>query len=119
MRLIANIVWIVFGGLETAVAWCVAGIILCVTVVGIPLGRQCFKMGALTLAPFGREIRYGGGFPSALANVFWLVLVGVWMALAYAILGALYCVTVIGFPVGLQLFKMAKLSLMPFGAQVA
>ncbi len=118
MSTIANIIWIIFGGLVTAAAWCVLGVVFYITILGIPLGRQCFKMASLSLAPFGRSIVYGGGAPSLIANLFWLVLAGIPMALSYAMLGVAYCITLIGIPVGIQCFKMAKLSLLPFGAQV-
>lgn len=118
MSTIANIIWIIFGGLVTAIGWCVAGLVFCITIIGIPLGRQCFKMASLTLAPFGKSIVYGGGAPSLIANIFWLILAGLLMTISYALLGAVYCITVIGIPIGLQCFKMAKLSLLPFGAQV-
>ncbi len=118
MSTIANIIWIIFGGLVTAIGWCVAGLVFCITIIGIPLGRQCFKMASLTLAPFGKSIVYGGGAPSLIATIFWLILAGLPMAISYALLGAVYCITVIGIPIGLQCFKMAKLSLLPFGAQV-
>ena len=118
MSAIANIIWIIFGGLVTAIAWCFAGLVFCITIIGIPLGRQCFKMASLTLAPFGKTIVYGGGAPSLIANIFWLILAGLPMAISYAVLGMAYCITVIGIPIGLQCLKMAKLSLLPFGAQV-
>lgn len=118
MRTIGNIVWIVFGGLFTALGWVLAGILFCITIVGIPLGRQCFKFASLTLAPFGREVCYGGGAPSLLANIVWLVVIGLWEAIAYVTLGVLWCVTIVGIPFGVQLFKLAKLSLLPFGAEV-
>ena len=111
MSTIANIIWIIFGGLVTAIGWCLAGIVFSVTIIGIPLGRQCFKMASLTLAPFGKTIVYGGGAPSLIANIFWLILAGLPMAVSYAVLGVLYCITVIGIPIGLQCLKMAKLSL--------
>ena len=76
MSTIANIIWIIFGGLVTAIAWCFAGLVFCITIIGIPLGRQCFKMASLTLAPFGKTIVYGGGAPSLIANIFWLILAG-------------------------------------------
>ena len=117
MRTLANILWIFFGGLETAICWVVVGAVLCLTIIGIPLGMQCFKMAQLSLAPFGQEVAYGGGVPSALANIVWLI-IGIPMAIAYAIIGLTWCLTIVGIPVGLQSFKMAKLSLMPFGAQV-
>lgn len=76
MSIIANIIWIIFGGLVTAIGWCLAGIVFSITIIGIPLGRQCFKMASLTLAPFGKTIVYGGGAPSLIANIFWLILAG-------------------------------------------
>ncbi|MDY2777983.1 MAG: YccF domain-containing protein [Collinsella sp.] len=118
MTLLGNIIWILFGGLVTALYWFAIGCLFCLTIVGIPLGRQAFKMASLSLAPFGKEIRYGGGAPSFVANVIWLVLAGLPMALGYLLAGALNCATIIGIPFGLQSFKMAKLALLPFGARV-
>ena len=118
MRTIGNIIWILFGGIFTALGWVIAGILFYITIIGIPLGRQAFKMASLSLAPFGKTIVYGGGAPSLLANIVWVVIIGIWEALAFAIGGALFCITVVGIPFGLQLFKMAKLSLFPFGATV-
>lgn len=118
MRLIGNILWIILGGIEIAIGWAIVGLVLCVTIIGIPLGIQAFKMAGLTLVPFGKTVRYGGGIGSTLANIVWVVLVGVWMAIGYVIAGALNCVTIIGIPFGIQSFKMAKLALWPFGAQI-
>ena len=118
MRTLGNIIWIITGGLVTALGWVLAGLIFYITIVGIPLGRQCFKFASLTLAPFGTEITYGGGAPSLIANIIWLVLSGLWEALAYLVLGGLWCITIVGIPFGLQCFKLAKLSLLPFGAKV-
>lgn len=118
MRTIGNIIWIIFGGLISALGWALAGIVFYITIIGIPLGRQAFKMAELTLAPFGKTIVYGGGAPSLLANIVWVILIGIWEAMLYAAAGLAFCVTVVGIPFGLQLFKMAKLSLMPFGATV-
>ena len=113
-----NIIWILTGGWMTALLFLFAGALCYVTIIGIPLGRQAFKMASLTLAPFGKTISYGGGAPSLVANVIWVVLVGLWTAIGYAIEGALFCCTIVGIPFGLQLFKMAKLALCPFGATV-
>ena len=82
-----------------------------------PVGLQCFKMAKLALFPFGKEVVYGGGF-SFLVNLLWIVLFGWEMALGYVALGLVWCATIVGVPVGLQCFKMAKLALMPFGAEV-
>ncbi len=118
MNTLGNILWLILGGLELAVAWAIIGIVLCITIVGIPLGIQAFKMAGLTLTPFGKSVVYGGGVGSLLANIIWVVLVGIWMAIGYVIAGVLNCITVIGVPLGIQSFKMAKLALWPFGAQV-
>lgn len=118
MRVLGNILWLVFGGLAIAVEWAMVGLILCITIVGIPLGMQCFKMAGLTLTPFGKTVMYGGGVGSALINILWVVLAGWWMALSYVAAGLINCITIIGIPFGLQSFKMAKLALWPFGAQV-
>ena len=85
--------------------------------MGIPVGLQCFKMAKLAFFPFGKEVVYGGGF-SFLVNLLWIVLFGWEMALGYVALGLVWCATIVGVPVGLQCFKMAKLALMPFGAEV-
>ncbi len=100
MRFIGNLIWLVLGGLEIAFAWFVVGLVLCVTIVGIPLGVQSFKMAQLTLTPFGKHVVYGGSVGSLLLNIVWVVLVGWWMALGYLIAGVLNCITVIGVPFG-------------------
>ena len=91
---------------------------LCITIVGIPLGIQAFKMAGLTLTPFGKTVEYGGGVGSVLINIIWFVLAGLWMAIGYVGAGLLNCITIIGIPFGIQSFKMAKLALWPFGSQI-
>ena len=75
-------------------------------------------MAKLSFCPFGKEVRYGGGAVSLLVNILWLIFGGVEMALEFAVFGLLLCVTIIGIPFGMQMFKLAKLALMPFGAEV-
>lgn len=118
MNLIGNILWCLLGGLLSALCWVLAGIFWCITIVGIPVGLQCFKFASLTLCPFGRTIVYGGGAPSLLLNILWLLISGLPMAIGNALMGCLLCITIIGIPFGLQFFKIAKLALMPFGSQV-
>lgn len=91
MKTFLNIIWIVFGGLFTALGWWFIGAICYITILGIPLGRQAFKMARLTLAPFGKTIVYGGGAPSIIANIFWVLIAGIPMAVAYIVIGAGYC----------------------------
>lgn len=118
MRLLGNILWLILGGLFLSLGWAIVGLILCVTIIGIPLGVQAFKMAELTLTPFGKTVIYNGGVGSTVLNIVWFVLVGVWMALGYVAAGLANCITIIGIPFGIQSFKMAKLALWPFGADI-
>ena len=119
MRFLGNLVWLVFGGFLTAVLWLLAGLLLCVTVIGIPFGVQCFKIAAFVLWPFGRDIAPGGfGVMGALGNVIWILVCGIELCIAHLIFGLALCITIIGIPFGLQHFKLAMLALIPFGAQI-
>lgn len=118
MQTLGNILWFLFGGLAGGLAWALAGCLWCVTIVGIPIGLQCFKLAGLAFFPFGREVVYGGRGVSFIANVFWILFSGLELALGYLVLGCLWCITIIGIPFGRQCFKMARLALMPFGASV-
>ena len=117
IRFISNVIWIILGGLWLALMWLALGILLCITVIGIPFGLQCFKAARLSLAPFGKKVVLNFS-KHPVANTLWVIFAGWEMALAYLIFGALNCVTVIGIPSGLQCFKFMKLALFPFGASV-
>lgn len=118
MGCLGNVLWFIFGGFLSGLGWCMAGVLWCVTVVGIPVGMQCFKFAGLSFFPFGKEVRYGGGAVSLLLNILWLVFSGLPLAIGSATMGGLLCLTIVGIPFGLQHFKLAKLALMPFGAEV-
>ena len=118
MGCLGNLLWFIFGGAISALSWCVAGCLWCITVVGIPIGMQCFKFASLSCFPFGKEVRSGGGAVSLLVNIIWLIVSGLPLAIEHAVMGVILCVTVIGIPFGLQQFKLAKLALMPFGAEI-
>ena len=102
----------------SALTWVLAGMLWCVTIIGIPVGLQCFKLASISLNPFGKEIRYEGEAVSFLLNVVWFILSGWQLALVNFVTGILLCATIIGIPFGRQFFKLAKLSLCPFGAIV-
>lgn len=118
MKFLGNILWFLFGGLISGLSWIFAGILWCITIVGIPIGLQCFKLATLSFWPFGKEVRYGGGAMSTIANIFWLLISGIPLAIENLILGLVCCITIIGIPFGKQFFKIAKLALTPFGAIV-
>lgn len=118
MGCLGNMIWFLCGGFLSGLGWMVAGILWCITVVGIPIGVQCFKIAGLTFLPFGKEVEYGGGAVSMIANIIWLLVSGIPLALGHVIWGVLLSITLIGIPFGKQHFKLAKLALMPFGASV-
>lgn len=118
MGCLGNLLWFLFGGLAQGLSWLLAGLLWCITIVGIPIGMQCFKFASLAFFPFGKEVVYGGGVGSLLLNIIWILVSGIWIAAVAAITGVLFCITIVGIPFGLQRFKMAKLALMPFGASV-
>ncbi len=118
MRIILNILWIVFGGLISALGWLLTGCLWCITVVGIPVGVQCFKLSSISLNPFGKEVVYEGGAGSFLLNILWLIFSGWELALTNFLLGCVLCITIIGIPWGKQYFKIAKVALAPFGARI-
>lgn len=118
MGCLGNIIWFLCGGLWQGLGWLLAGVLWSITIVGLPIGTQCFKMASLAFFPFGKEVVYGGGTVSLLANCIWLVASGLPLALVAMVNGLVLCCTIIGIPFGRQCFKMAKLALMPFGASV-
>ncbi len=118
MNLLGNILWFICGGIISGLSWVLAGVIWCITIVGIPIGLQCFKFAGLSFWPFGKQVVYGGGAMSTIANIFWLLISGIPLALENLLLGLICCITIIGIPFGKQFFKIAKLALTPFGAKV-
>lgn len=118
MGCLGNILWFLCGGMISGLGWFLAGCLWCLTIVGIPIGVQCFKFASLSFFPFGKEVRYGGGTGSFILNIIWLLISGIPLAAASLVMGAALCVTVIGIPFGIQHFKIAKLACMPFGAEV-
>ena len=118
MNLILNIIWLILGGFLVVLAYLLGGIILCVTIIGIPFGIQCFKLAGLALAPFGREIREKEPPSGALAvimNVIWILLPGIELAIFHLLMALILGITIIGLPLAAQHLKMTRLALLPFG----
>jgi uncharacterized membrane protein YccF (DUF307 family) len=120
MRTVGNILWLILVGWHTALAWLLAGLVLCVTIIGIPFGVQCFKIAGFSLWPFGRSIvaRPGVRVLGVVGNVVWCVLAGVWIAIGYVLSAILLCITIIGIPFAVQAFKLAGVALVPFVKEV-
>jgi len=119
MNFIGNVIWLLIGGIIAFVLWVIAGLVLCVTVIGIPFGLQCFKIAQFVLWPFGKEIELGNfGAGGLIANIIWLIVFGWEFAIAHLVIGLIFCLTIVGIPFGIQHFKFAMLGLIPFGAEI-
>jgi uncharacterized membrane protein YccF (DUF307 family) len=118
---IGNITWLIFGGLLAALGYFFGGFVLCITVVGIPWGLQCFKLAGLVLWPFGKNVISDGsdvGCLNLVCNVVWILCGGLYTAIVHLVMGFILCITIIGIPWGRQHFKLLEISLMPFGKRI-
>ena len=121
MNLLGNIVFFIFGGFLIFLGYLLGGLILCLTIIGIPFGFQCFKLAFGVLAPFGREVRQTEPPPGCIRivmNVIWIILPGIELAIAHLILAAFFALTIIGIPIAAQHIKLIPLALVPFGQQM-
>lgn len=121
MKIIGNLLWWIFGGLEAAIGYFTGSLALAITIIGIPFALQTFKIGLLCLWPFGAEIRMTegpGGCIRIPMNIIWIVFGGLWAWVTHIFFGILLGITIIGIPFAKQHFKMAGLSLTPFGREV-
>jgi uncharacterized membrane protein YccF (DUF307 family) len=107
VRLLLNLIWLVFGGLIMALGYAVVALVMCLLIVTIPFGVASARIALFCLWPFGRTLirRPDAGAGSAIGNVIWFVLAGWWLALGHLIGGVLMCLTVIGIPLGLANFN--------------
>jgi uncharacterized membrane protein YccF (DUF307 family) len=119
--LLLNVIWLIFGGFIVVIAYLLGGILLCLTIIGIPFGIACFKLAGLALAPFGREIREKeppGGVLAVIMNIIWILLPGLELATFHLIMALLLAITIIGLPLARQHLKMVRMALLPFGFEV-
>lgn len=121
MKILGNIIWLIFGGIIIAIQYLISSILLMITIVGIPFGIQTLKFAALALWPFGSRVieqPSAGGCISTLMNVIWIFIGGIWICLSHLFWGILFCITIVGIPFGRQHFKLAHIALVPFGRKI-
>lgn len=121
MKLLGNIIWVVFGGIVIAAEYLVSSLLLMATIVGIPFGIQTLKLAMLALWPFGSEIHKSNtnaGCLWTIMNIIWFFIGGIWIALTHVAFGILFFITIIGIPFAMQHFKLAGLALTPFGRDI-
>ena len=121
MRTIGNVLWFVFAGVWLALSYAVAGLLLCIPIIGIPFGIQAFKLAGFVLWPFGRAVVVRSqqtGLLEVVFNLIWLVLFGWGIFTIHIVSGVVLCITIIGIPFGIQSFKLSVLALWPFGRMI-
>jgi uncharacterized membrane protein YccF (DUF307 family) len=120
VRTLLNIIWVALSGLWLALGYAIAGLVMFLLIITIPFGFAAFRLAAFVLWPFGRTIvpRPGAGAPSVIINVLWFILVGLWLAIAHLCLGVILCLTIVGIPLGLGNFKLARVALAPIGKEI-
>jgi uncharacterized membrane protein YccF (DUF307 family) len=121
MKVLGNIIWLILAGIWLFIVYLIAGILNCVTVIGIPFGIQAFKIAGFVIWPFGRTVADRPGasaLKSGCGNIIWFVLGGWYTALTHFITGILLCIPVITIPLAVQNFKLAGLALAPFGKEI-
>ncbi|MFD4183300.1 YccF domain-containing protein [Rhodococcus sp. NPDC058514] len=120
MRILLNIIWLIFGGLWLALGYFVAGIICCILIITIPFGIASFRIGVYALWPFGKTVidKPTSGIGSLIGNVIWLIVAGVWLAIGHVVSAIAMAITIIGIPLAIANLKMIPISLMPLGKEI-
>lgn len=120
MKVLGNIIWLIFGGIEIALEYLVASLVLIITIIGIPFGLQSLKLGMLALWPFGKTVKRKptSGCLNTVMNIIWFIVGGIWICLSHVLLGCIFYITIIGIPFGKQHFKLAHIALTPFGREI-
>jgi len=120
MRLLLNVIWLIFGGLWLALGYAFTALVMFILIITIPFGIASGRMALFCLWPFGRTLvkKPSAGTGSLIGNVIWIILAGWWLALGHLITGIAMCVTIIGIPLGLANFKLIPVSLTPFGRDI-
>ncbi|ADN74609.1 protein of unknown function DUF307 [Ferrimonas balearica DSM 9799] len=125
LRFIGNVIWLIWGGIAMALGWALVGVILALTIIGLPWARSCFVIAQLSLWPFGKDVAnrrvvnreddIGTGALGTIGNVIWFLVAGLWLALGHLFFAVTLFCTIIGIPFGLQHVKLAMLTVAPIG----
>ena len=120
MRVLLNLIWLIFGGLWLALGYAVVALVMFILIITIPFGIASLRIALFCLWPFGRTIirRRDAGAGSLIGNVIWFILAGWWLAIGHIVTGVAMCLTIAGIPLGLANFKLIPVSLTPFGREI-
>ena len=118
MSLLGNLVFFIFGGFVIFIGYVLGGLLLCLTIIGIPFGLMCFRLAGSVIAPFGREVRETeppGGPLTLIMNIIWIILPGLELAIMHLLLALFFLLTIVGYPLAVQHMKLVPMALLPFG----
>jgi uncharacterized membrane protein YccF (DUF307 family) len=120
MRLILNVIWLIFGGLWLALGYLVAALVCFLLIITIPFGFASLRIASYALWPFGRTIveKPNAGTGALVGNVIWVLLFGLWLAIGHLVSAAAMAITIIGIPLALANLKLIPVSLMPLGKEI-
>lgn len=120
MRTLLNIIWLVFGGFWLAVGYFLFGLLACILIITIPFGIASFRMAGYALWPFGRAViaKPGAGVGSAIGNVIWFLIAGLWLAIGHVVTAIAQALTIIGIPLAIANLKMIPVTCVPFGKEI-
>jgi uncharacterized membrane protein YccF (DUF307 family) len=128
MRTIGNVIWLVLGGFWLGLGWWLAGIVMAISIIGLPWARSCFVIGSLCFLPFGREAvdreeltgreDLGTGLLGLLGNIVWVLVAGIWLAIGHVLSAIACCLTIIGIPFAIAHLKLAACALAPVGKTI-
>lgn len=120
MRILLNVIWLVFGGFWLALGYFAAGIICCILIITIPFGIAAFRIGIYALWPFGKTVvdKPTAGVGSMIGNVIWMIIAGIWLAIGHIVTAVAMAITIIGIPLAVANLKMIPISLMPLGKEI-
>ena len=121
MSFLGNLIFFIFGGFIIFIGYVLGGILLCLTIIGIPFGLMCFRLAGSVIAPFGREVcetKPPGGPISLIMNILWIILPGLELAIMHLVLALFFLVTIVGYPLAVQHMKLVPIALLPFGHEM-
>jgi uncharacterized membrane protein YccF (DUF307 family) len=128
MIFILNLLWFILGGWLAGLLWILAGVIMAVTIIGLPWARACFMIARYSFWPFGYDIvsrdayygreDIGTGTLGTIGNIIWFVFAGWWLALIHISAAIALTCSIIGIPFAWAHVKLAVASLFPIGKTV-
>ncbi|WFR72170.1 YccF domain-containing protein [Prescottella defluvii] len=120
MRILLNIIWLIFGGLWLALGYFLAGVVMCILIITIPFGIASFRIGLYALWPFGKTVvdKPTAGVGSLIGNIIWLLLAGIWLAIGHIVSAIAMAITIIGIPLAIANLKIIPVTLMPLGKEI-